>query len=170
MTIHISFEELENYLKSHPSLLSLLVLAAASAATRYVVFDIGLYLWVSYVLLGILLGAGSVRFGRIMKGNAPIRPLLSILIAAVLPLIAAGFDQLYVNTVLRYTDPISVSIANISTTAQWVTSADGMTYRSTALSITSDLLWFIANGYMVVMFLISRMPGRQNNVNDLARV
>jgi len=39
MTIKISFEELENYLKNHPILFSLLVLFATSLAARYVVFE-----------------------------------------------------------------------------------------------------------------------------------
>jgi len=161
MTVHISFEDLEKYLKSRPSLFSLLALLAASLATRYVVFDIGLYFWVSYLLLVFFLGAGSIRFGRIMRSKAPLRPIMFLLVAAGLPLIAAGFDQLYLNTALRFTDPVSISIANISATAQWLSSPDGDIYRSTHLSATSDLLWFIAIAYMLVLFSIGRVPGRR---------
>jgi hypothetical protein len=163
MTFHISFEDFENYLKSNPFLFSLLVFLAASMTTRYVVFDIGLYYWGSYLLLGLLLGAGSIRFGRIMGSNAPLRPILFLLIAAGLPLIAAGFDQLYLNTALRFTDPVSVSIASISATAEWLTSPEGVSHRSTHLSTTSDLLWFIALTYMLMLSSISWLTGKQSD-------
>lgn len=160
MTIHISFEELENYLKSHPFLFSLLALLAAGLTTRYVIFDIGLYLWVSYLLLGLSLGAGSIRLGRIMNGTKQVRPILFLLIAAGLPLLAAVFDQLYLNTALRFTDPVSISIASISATAEWLSSPDGGLHRSTQLSATSDLLWYIAIAYMISIFFVSRMTGK----------
>jgi len=159
MTIQISFEDLENYLRSRPLVFSLLLLLTASLTARYVVFDLGLYLWASYILLGVFLGVGSIYLGkswkRVTAGEFHFQPLFVLAMSALLPLIAAGFDQLYMNTVLRYTDPISISIANISASAQWLTSADGGMYRSTHLSVKSDVLWFIVIAEMLVMFLLS---------------
>ena len=170
MTIRISFEDLENALKSKPFLFGLLVLLTASLAFRYVVFDIGLYFWFSYVLLELLLILGSVRFGELLNGNMQFRPLVLILIAALLPLIVAGFDQLYLNTILRYVDPISFSIPNLSATAGWLRSPDGVAYLSTQLNVTSDVLWFIAIAEMLVMFMLSRVFGKHSGKDNLVTV
>lgn len=170
MTIRISFEELENYLRKHTGLFSLLMFLAASLTTRYVVFGLGLYYWVSYLLLGLLIGAGSIYFGlswkKMTHGNMQFHPLLLIACAGVLPLIAAGFDQAYLNTVLRFTEPISTSIASISATAAWLVSPEGNPYRSTHLSVTSDMLWFIALAYMLILFFFSRIT--RSGENNLA--
>jgi len=170
MTIQISFEDLENYLRSHTWLSNLLVFLAASLSVRYVVFDVGLYFWASYILLGILLGWGSMRFGRMTHEDKQFSPLMILILSALLPLFVTGFDQLYLNTVLRYTDAVSISIANISATAQWLASADGMLYRSTQLSVTSDILWFIAIAYMLALFLLSKLTGKRSGENHLATV
>ncbi len=174
MTIRISFEDVENYLRSHPGLFSLLMFLAASLTTRYVVFGLGLYYWVSYLLLGLLIGVGSIYFGLSWKktanGNMQFRPLILIAAAALLPLIAAGFDQAYLNTVLRFTEPISTSIANISATAAWLVSPEGDPYRSTHLNVTSDVLWFVALAYMLVLFFFSRVAGKRSDKNNLASV
>jgi hypothetical protein len=122
------------------------------------------------VLLALLLGLGSLRFGWVAQNALPFNPLLLMLSAVFLPLLAAGFDQLYVSTVLRYTDPISISLFNISTTAEWLVSPDGSAYRSTRLSATSNLLWFISMGYMLVLFFFSHMFGRRSDKNNLATV
>jgi len=163
MTIYVSFEGWENYLRNKPLLFGVLMFLAASLSARYVMFEQGLYFWGSYLLLGLLLGAGSLRFGRILKNGFPSHPLLLIAFAVLLPLLAIGFDQLYLNTILRFTDPISVSIANLSTRAEWLTSADGNLYRSTHISATSDLLWFITIAYMLVVFFFSRAIGNRSN-------
>jgi DNA-binding CsgD family transcriptional regulator len=174
MTIRISFEDVENYLRSHPILLSVLMFCAASLTTRYAVFSLGLYYWVSYLLLGLLIGAGSIYFGlawkKMVNGNMQFRPLLLIACAGLLPLIAAGFDQVYLNTVLRFTEPIATSVANISATAAWLVSPEGDLYRSTNLSVTSDGLWFIALAYMLILFFLSRVAGTRSDKNNLATV
>ena len=174
MTIRISFKDLENHLKSHPVFFSLLMFLSTSLMTRYVVFRLGLYYWVSYALLGLLLGAGSIYFGlswnKVMSGKIQLRPLFVIAIFGLLPLLAAGFDQIYLNTVLRYTEPISMTIGGISAQAEWILSPEGYLYRSTHLSIVSDVLWFVAIVYMLVLFCVGWMSGRRFNRNDLATV
>ena len=102
-----------------------------------------------------------------MTGAFPVRPLVIIVITVLLPLIAAGFDQLYLNTVLRYTEPTSTNIANISAAAAWLVSPEGNPYRSTHLSVKSDALWFVAIGYMLVLFFLSRAAGKRSNKDTL---
>jgi len=173
MTIKISFEDLENYLRSHTVLFSLLVFLSTSLMARYVVFGIGLYYWVSYVLLGVLLGVGSIYFGmswkKVATGKIKISPLFIIIIFGVLPLIAAGFDTIYLNTVLRYTDPISMTLGSISAQAEWVLSPDGP-YRSTSLSVTSDILWFVAIFYILALYFVGRISSNRFNRNNPAAV
>jgi DNA-binding CsgD family transcriptional regulator len=171
MTIRISFEDAEDFLRSHPILFSLLMFCAASLTTRYVVFGLGLYYWVSYLLLGLMIGVGSIYFGLAWKNvaisNTQFRPLILITAAVLLPLIAAGFDQAYMNTVLRFTEPISTSIGNISATAAWLVSPEGYPYRSTHLSVTSDVLWFVTLAYMLALFFFSRVAGKRSDKNSL---
>jgi len=168
MTIHISFEDLENYLRSKPTLFGLLMLFTTSLTIYHVLFGLGLYFWISYLLLGLLLGAGSIRVGRIMKNRQQVSPLRLIAIAALIPLLAAGFDQLYVNTVLRFTDPISIAITNISARAEWLTAPNGSLYRSTHLSTTSNDLWFLSIAYMLIVFFISNTIGNRSDKNNPA--
>ena len=177
MTIRISFEDFENYLRRHPGLFSLLMFLAASLTTRYVVFGLGLYFWVSYVLLGVLLGAGSIYFGlswkKVTAGkfHIHISPLIIIAVSALLPLIAASFDQMYLNTVLPYTEPISTTIANISTRAEWFVAPWGESYlRTERRAFGAERLWFWINTSMLLLFFISAVAGKRFKGNDLATV
>jgi DNA-binding CsgD family transcriptional regulator len=168
MTIHISFVELENYLKSQRAVCGLLALLTAGLMTHYVLFSVGLYVWVSYVLLAVLLGAGSLRFGRTLKNATTFSPLVWLGLAALLPVCAMGFDQLYLNTILRYTEPISLTLVDLSASAQWAVSPEGAAYRSTNLSTTSNIVWWITVGYMLVLFALGRMVGKPTNNGNLA--
>lgn len=165
MTIKISFEDLENYLKNHPMFFGILLLLCTSLTTRFVVFNIGLYFWLSYILLGLLLGLGNIYFGfswkKLFNENANL--LMVLIVATLIPFIATGFDQIYLNFILPNTAPISTTIAGISAEAMWIDS-----YRSTHLSITSDLLWFVAIAYMLVLFLIGYISKNRFKKNDLA--
>ena len=51
MTMKISFEDVENYLRRHPDIFSLMIFLTASLTIRYILFDIGLYFWGSYICL-----------------------------------------------------------------------------------------------------------------------
>jgi len=176
MTIQISFEELENYLRNHPLLYSLVLFLTASLTTRTVVFGLGLYHWASYALLGVLLGMGSIYFGLMWKkvagGGERIQPLMGILWSALLPLAPALFDQAYLQTVLRTTEPISVTIAGIYTEAAWLMSPEGHFLLSRTRHTGSDDLWFWASASMLVLFIVSRAVGRRfkENGNGMATV
>ena len=167
MTMKISFEDIENYLRRHADIFSLLVFLTASLTIRYVLFDVGLYFWGSYILLEILLLFAVARLGELLNGTWQFRPLIAILIAGLLPLLIAGFDQLYLNTVLRYTDSIEVLLPALCTTAEWLKAPDGTLYLSTQLSITSDFVWFVAMAEMLIAFLLSRMFGKRSGRDNL---
>ncbi|MBI5965686.1 MAG: helix-turn-helix transcriptional regulator [Chloroflexi bacterium] len=172
MTARITFEDFGNYLRSHPVLFSLLLFLTVSLTTRYIVFDLGLYFWLSYVWLGLLLGTGSIYFGiswkKVTTGNFRFHPLVIIAVIALLPLIAAGFDQIYINTVLRYTEPISTTIGNISTQAMWRVAPWGEPYLYTERhAFGPDALWLLANTVMLILFLLSLAAGKRFNNNDL---
>jgi DNA-binding CsgD family transcriptional regulator len=165
MTVRISFENLENYLRNHPLIYSLAIFLTASLTTRFVVFGLGLYHWASYAMLALLLGAGSIYFGlswnKVADGGGRIRPLLSIIVTTSLPLIPALFDQVYLQTVLRYTESISVTIAGIYAEAGWLMSPQGhfLLYRTRQTG--SDDLWLLVSAWMLLLFIISLMAGKR---------
>ncbi|MCI0555031.1 MAG: helix-turn-helix transcriptional regulator [Anaerolineae bacterium] len=168
MTMKISFEDIENYLQRHLDIFTIAVFLTASLTIRYVVFGIGLYIGGSYLLLELLLIFAAVRFGELLNGTWDFRRLPTILFAGMLPLLVLGFDQLYLNTILRYTGAASVLLPHLCTTAEWLISPDGTTYLSTQLSIQSDLFWFAIIGEMLVMFLLSRVFGKRPGNSNLA--
>ncbi len=160
MAIQGSLEKLENYLRNHLMFFSLLVLFISSLLTRYVIFKIGLYFWVSYALLGLLLGSGSIGLGLLAKQSMKFPLLVVIIFAAVCPLIATGFDRWYFNTIVPYTGPVSISFAGITAIAERVIISPGHSYSSKNFSITSDILWYIAIVYTLVLFIFSRTAGK----------
>jgi len=165
MTIKISFEELENYLRSHPLIYSLVIFLAVSLTVRIVVFGLGLYHWISYILLGLILSAGSIYFGyswnKITDGNIQLQPLSGIIIASSLPLLAALLDQIYLQTILRFREPISTTFANISTEAGWLMSPDGGAYLFRNRQTFSDDLWLWMMAAMLLLFVISLMARKR---------
>jgi DNA-binding CsgD family transcriptional regulator len=167
MTMKISFEDVENYLRRHTDIFSLVIFLTASLTIRYILFDVGLYFWGSYILLELLLLFAAARLGEMFNGTWRFRPLMAILVAGMLPLLIGGIDQLYLNTILRYTDSISVSLPALCTTAEWLKAADGTLYLSTQSSITSDFVWFAAMAEMLIAFLLSRMLGKRPDKENL---
>jgi DNA-binding CsgD family transcriptional regulator len=167
MTMKISFEDIENYLRRHPDVFSLLVFLVGSIAIRVVLFDIGLFFGGSYILLELLLLFGAARLGEMLNGTWRFQPIMAILVAGILPLLIAGFDQLYLNTILRFTDAISVSLPTFCMTAEWLKAPDGTFYLSTQSSITSDFVWFVAMAEMVIAFFLSRMFGKHSGKDNL---
>jgi len=171
MTIRISFEDLENYLRNHPLVYSIVIFLTASLVTRVVVFGLGLYHWVSYALLGLLLGAGSIYFGlswrKVADGGDRVKPLLGIIVSSCLPLVAALFDQIYLQTVLRFSEPISTTIASIYTEAGWLMSPDGQSHLYRARQTGSDDLWLWISAAMLLLFIISLLAGKRFKRDDM---
>ncbi len=168
ITMKISFEDIENFLQKYPDILAIAVFLTASLTIRYVVFGIGLYIGASYLLLELLLIFAAVRFGELLNGTWNSHRVPTILFAGILPLFVLVFDQLCLNTILRYTGAASVLLPHLCTTAEWLISPDGTTYLSTQLSIKSDLFWFAIVGEMLVVFLLSRVLGKHSGKSNLA--
>jgi len=160
MTIKISFEDLETYLKNHPILFSLLVLSVTGLVLRVILFHLGLYFWGSYLLLEVLLVLGSLRFGELLKYKKPFHPLLIVFTALSIPIAAWGFDQIYLLIVLPYIGVATISIPAIHAAAEWLISAEGTPCLSTNLSITSNAPLYIAMAEMLMVFLLSRTFGK----------
>ena len=171
MTVKISFEELENYLRNRPLIYSLVIFLAASLTVRVVVFELGLYHWISYALLGLVLGIASIYFGtswnKVTDGGAQLQPLLGIITASSLPLIPALFDQIYLQTVLRFRRPISTTFANISTQAGWLMSPDGGAYLFRNRQTFSDDLWVWTMMAMLLLFILSLMARKRFKRDDM---
>lgn len=174
MTIKISFEELDNYLKRHPLVYSLLIFLIISLSTRWVMFGLGLYHWASYVLLGIILASGSIYFGfgwrKMTAREGQIQPLPSIIVSALLPLMAGLFDQVYIQTVLRYKEATSVTIAGIYAKASWLMSPEGYFYLYRMRQTNSDDLWLWVSSSMLLLFIMSLVASKRYDKNKLIAV
>lgn len=168
MTIRISFEDLENYLRSHPALFGFLIFFAASLTTRFMLTELGLYHWPSYVLLGLILAAGSITLGMRWKAwNEKFNPLMLLALTVLLPLTSALFDQVYLNTVLRNGGQITTSIADISTQAAWLVSPEGYQYLHTERHATSDLLWWMVSLSAGLLFLLTTISSKRFGRQDV---
>lgn len=174
MTIKISFEELDKYLKHHPLVYSLLIFLIISLSTRWVMFGLGLYHWASYALLGILLASGSIYFGfgwrKMTAREGQIQPLPSIIVSALLPLMAALFDQIYIQTVLRYKESTTVTIAGIYAQASWLMSPEGYFYLYRARQTTSDDLWLGVCACMLLLFILSLVAMKRIRKDNIVAI
>jgi len=161
MNIRISFEELENYLRSRPALFGALMFFTASLTTRFILAELGLYHWVSYILLGLVLTVCSIALGMYWKKmNERFSPFTLLVLAVSMPLTAVLFDQVYLNTVLRNGGQIAASVLNISTQAEWMVSPEGYAYLHTERHATSDVLWWIVSFSTGFLFLMSAFSDR----------
>jgi DNA-binding CsgD family transcriptional regulator len=172
MNIRTMFQDAGNFLRKHPLFFGPLLFLTVSSMIRYVVIGLGLYYWLSYILLAVLLGAGGIYLGlswrNFRAGAIRMHPLVFMGMAGALPLLAAIFDQIFLYTIVRQTGPIALSIAGMSMKAMWGVSSLGETYLSTQRSYVSEDLWFIAVGYIVLFFLIGVLSAGRIRRNDLA--
>jgi DNA-binding CsgD family transcriptional regulator len=174
MTLRIILEDLGNSLRRHPLLFSLILFLTVSTTVRYTIFNIGLYFWVSYIVLGLLLGTGCIYFGlawsNIVAGKIRFHPLTIIMITALIPLLVAGLDEIFLYTIVKNTGTISVTLADLSNTAAWLISPEGNLYLSTTRSIFSDDLWFLAMIYLLSLFLAGALSNKWFKRKDLTPV
>jgi DNA-binding CsgD family transcriptional regulator len=172
MNIRIMFQDAGNFLRKHPLFFGPLLFLTVSSMIRYVVIGLGLYYWLSYILLAVLLGAGGIYLGlswrNFRAGAIHMHPLVFMGMAGAFPLLAAIFDQVFLYTIVRQTGPIALSIAGMSMKAMWGVSPLGETYLSTQRSYVSEDLWLIAVGYIVLFFLIGVLSAGRIRRNELA--
>jgi DNA-binding CsgD family transcriptional regulator len=174
MILRIMSQDAGNFLRKHPLFFGLLLFLTASLMIRYVLMDLGLYYWLSYILLAVLLGGGGILLGlawrKFLTREIQIHPLGVMGMAAALPLLAAISDQVFLHTIVKQTGPIALSIAGMSMKAMWGVSPLGETYLSTQRSFVSEELWFIAVGYILLFFLIGVLSGNRTRKMDLASI
>lgn len=155
-------EDVRNFLKIHPVFLGLLSLLAVSLITRYLIIDFGLYFWLSYILLGLFLGAGSIYFGlswnKVADGKINFRPLVIALIA--MPLIVALTDVTLMHTVAKNAKQVSITIGLMTNKAMWLVSPDGSFYLYRERHVMNDDLWLYATLCMVLLFFISVLANK----------
>jgi DNA-binding CsgD family transcriptional regulator len=174
MTTRITMEDLGSYLREHPLLFTLILFLTVSLITHYVLFGFGLFYWVSYVLLGILLAAASLFFGVSWKKVADekflprFHPLLILIAVALLPMLPALLDQLFLHTFLKNTASISFQFGMLSTKAMWMVSPGGDPYLYTERHSFSDDLWTLANIGMILLFLAGIFSNKWFRKKDLA--
>ena len=133
--------------------------------------ELGLYYWLSYVLLGLILAAGSITLGMRWKAwNEKFNPLMLLALTVLLPLTAALFDQVYLNTLLRNGGQIATSIADVSTQAAWVVSPEGYKYLHTERHATSDALWWISRLSAGLLFLLTTISSKRFGRQDIRPV
>jgi DNA-binding CsgD family transcriptional regulator len=157
MSKAILFESVGAFFHKHPLWLTSLLFLAISLVVRYLVIDFGLYLWLSYVVLGSLLGAGSLYFGlswgKVVSGKTYFRPS-GLALLALLPVGMALIDWIVRNIIAQTTGQVAISIAGISNKIMWIVPSDGVAYFYTERMIPNDMLWLYATLYMMIFFLI----------------
>lgn len=165
-------EDVRNFLKLHPMLWGLLSLLAVSLTTRYLIFGFRLYFWQSYILLGLLVGAGSIylglSWGKVVDGKINFRPLIIALIA--MPIIVALTDVTLLYTVAKNVEQVSITIGSITNKAMWLVSPDGSSYLYTESYVMNDYLWLYATLGMVLLFFVSILANKRLTGKRLASV
>ncbi|GIW61078.1 MAG: hypothetical protein KatS3mg087_2144 [Patescibacteria group bacterium] len=165
-------EDVRNFLKIHPVFLGLLSFLAISLITRYLIIDFGLYFWLSYILLGLFLGAGSIYFGlswsKVADGKINFRPLVIALIT--MPIIVALTDVILLHTVAKNAKQVSITIGLMTNKAMWLVSPDGSFYLYRERLVMNDDLWLYATLCMVLLFFISVLANKRLAGKRLASV
>jgi len=172
MTGKIALEEIGNYFRTRPFFTSLLLVSVAGFIARYLIVSYGLYFWVSYALLGLILGLGSIYLGLswdgIKSGNIHIRPafLVGILL---FPVLVAVVDLSLLNTLGRYYGQVAVNMPGISNKAMWLLTPNGEPYLALQRSITKDELWLIGSLlYMALLSIGGKLLSKQFKGKDLS--
>ena len=171
MTRTIILEDAGNFLRKHPLLFTLLLLLAVSFVTHYLIINFGMFSWLSYILLGLLLSAGSIFFGfswnKIVDGKFYFRPL-TIAMAIMLPVLVAAVDLILRYTIAKVVGQVSTKIAGISNTATWLVSPDGNSYLYTERVVMNNGLWLFSVLCIVLLFFVGVLSSKRLKRKDLA--
>lgn len=143
--------------KRYPRLLSVLLFLGLSLVTRYLLITLGLYFWLSYALLALLVSIGSMYGGlswqQVLAGKVR---LLSAVGMVLLPLLVAVVDWGLLHTLGRYLGETWVALAGISSRAVWRITPDGnhIHYLYRERFVGSEQLWLVATLSMCVLFVV----------------
>lgn len=153
----------------HPlSFVSLLFLLV-SFLIRYIVIDIGLYFWLSYLTLGMILLAGSIYLGvlwhkTVSKENHP--TLYKILAFAIMPpAFVALVDVILRCVVARLAGQVSITVFGISNKLILMNLPSGYSYFYTERVITNDHLWLYTVLSMCLVFTVSLLINSKKSQN-----
>lgn len=170
MAKKILLEDVGNFLRRHWLVFTLLLLLTVSFMIRYLIIDFGLYFWLSYSLLGLFLGIGSISFGLSWSGivdrKISFRPL-PIVLTVLLPIVVAIVDCIFRYTVAKIMGPVSITIAGISNKIMWIVPPDGNSYLYTEHLVMTDNLWLMATLCIVLLFLIGVLSSKWLKRKDL---
>lgn len=156
MTIKIILEDLGSYFRKRPLLTGALTVLVASFAVYLLIFEYGLYFPISYLLLGLSLGLGSLYLGlswnRIKNGKYKVR-FAVVLTIILIPLFIMAVDSILLYTVGRNMAEVQVNLPGLSNRAAWLVSTSGDPFLSRHRSTTNDELWLI--GFFLYIFLLA---------------
>ena len=165
----VILDDVGNFLRKHPLFLGLLLFLIASFVARYLIIAFGLYFWLSYILLGLILGAGSLYFGiswdKVKLGKIYFRPS-TIVGLVLLPVLVAVVDIVFVDTVARITGQSVVNMAGIYNKAVWLISPEGKSYLYRERIIYTEDLWFFTMLYMLFLSVIGSFLGKKFTKKD----
>lgn len=161
----IVIENIESFLRKHPLLLSSMLFVVVSFLVRYLIIDIGLYLWFSYCALGISLLMGSLYFGmswrKIVYEKTNTRLYKMVTLAVLLPASIALADVILRYAIARITGQASITVIGISNKLLWLTLSNGHSYFYTERFIPSDSLWLYSTFGILLSFLVGVFISRQ---------
>lgn len=161
----ILIENIKNFLRKHPLLWSSMLFVVISFLIRYLIIDIGIYLWFSYFALGISLLAGSLYFGISWhkvtreKNNTQLYKIATL--ALLLPASIALADVILRYAIARITGQASITVIGISNKLQWLTLPNGYSYFYTERFMLSDSLWLYSILGILLSFLVGVFISRQ---------
>lgn len=170
----ILIENTESFLHKHPLLLSSMLFVVVSFLVRYLIIDIGLYLWFSYFALGAFLLAGSLYFGmswpKIADEKTDTRVYKMFTFAVLLPASIALADVILRYAISRITGQASITVMDISNKLIWLTPSNGHSYFYIERFIPSDSLWLYSTAGILLSFLVGVFISRQKAQKNMASV
>jgi hypothetical protein len=167
MLKNVILESGERFLDNHPRFFLFMLFLFVSFLTRSLVIEIGLYFWFSYLVLGVILLAGSGFLGVLWhkmarKENQP-RPYRILGLALTLPVLVALVDGILRYLIAKRAGSVSITIAGISNTIKLMTLPNGDSYFYTERFLSNDHLWLYTLLGILLSFLFGFLINRQKD-------
>lgn len=120
-------------LKRYKAVIGFLYMIGVSLFTGYLMVQQGLYFGISYLLLALVLGAGSLLFGwfwrAIFKNRMGKRPFfLFLLLLSIMLGFVALLDASLIHTIARSIEKVSIELPGLYNEAQWLQNEAGEAY------------------------------------------
>ena len=163
-TMKIFSEDLTNYFRTRPLLTGLIFILGTSFAAQAIVGDYGLYFPISYILLGILLAAGSLYFGlswrRFRDGQYNLWRWVAVAFI-ISPLIVIAVDTTLLHTVARNAGEVLIDLPGLSNRAAWLATTNGTPHLSIERSTSNHGIWLYGSlVYVLFLSLIGNLTGK----------